>query len=212
VVAGSKLTACQCYVYLPDLAPSAAMPNGLGQCRWFTRGWSLQELIAPTDVLFLDANWKIRGTKGELVEYLAKITGINMDILLHKKELKKVCVAQKMYWASNKETSRAESMAYCLLGIFGVRMPIKYGEGGNMAFRRLQHVIIQSKGDTSIFAWRLPANMGDLRHTSDPVSPPNNVHRYSGMLAESPREFSHCRGMEENVGCTMKSDMEARTN
>src|SRR6266480_713025 len=145
-----------CYVFLADLPASASLNVALQNCRWFTRGWTLQELIAPGIIFFFDQEWNNRGTKRELVEDLSRITGINTKILLHAQRLSSVAVAQKMSWAANRKTTRVEDAAYCLLGIFNVNMPLLYGEE-EKAFRRLQEEIIRSTSDFSIFAWRMPS-------------------------------------------------------
>ncbi|KAK4125182.1 HET-domain-containing protein [Parathielavia appendiculata] len=146
-----------CYAYLSDLEATAPLDQ-LGACRWFTRGWTLQELIAPECIIFFDAQWNRRGTKEDLAERLSHITGIDRDILLHRRRLSSVSVAQKMSWAAGRQTTRVEDSAYCLLGIFGVHHPFIYGEG-KRAFRRLQDTIVSSVPDLSIFAWKLEPSL-----------------------------------------------------
>ncbi|KAK0655719.1 hypothetical protein B0T16DRAFT_424448 [Cercophora newfieldiana] len=114
-----------CYAFLSDFPASADSNEALEICRWFTRGWTLQELIAPRDVTFFRQDWT--------------------------KPLRSIAVAQKMSWAAFRETTRVEDMAYSLLGIFDVNMPMLYGEG-EKAFRRLQEEIIRSTSDLSILA------------------------------------------------------------
>ncbi|KAM7215963.1 heterokaryon incompatibility domain containing protein [Rhypophila decipiens] len=126
--------------------------------KWFTRGWTLQELIAPAKVQFYDSKWSMRGSKSDrddlVAEYLSGITGIRLDILVNGSEsaLRRVPIGQRMSWAAHRETTRTEDLAYCLLGIFQVNMPMLYGEG-KKAFLRLQEEIIKSSTDLSIFAW-----------------------------------------------------------
>lgn len=179
------------------------MPDGLAQCRWFTRGWTLQELIAPRYMTFFDAGWNVKGYKHELIEPLAKITGIEANVLSHQKPLDSVCVAQKMCWASRRQTTRVEDTAYCLLGIFGVNMPMIYGEE-EKAFRRLQHEIIRSTQDVTIFAWILSPHSGDSWAEFIKLAQGNN--RYCGMFAESPRDFVLCQGVQGYVDGDMTSD------
>ena len=96
-----------------------------GRSRWFTRGWTLQELVAPSEVKFYNANWKYLGGKRELAQTLQQITGIDYFILklrnslLLRRALDETCAARKMSWASKRETTRSEDVAYCLLGLFG---------------------------------------------------------------------------------------------
>ena len=111
----------------------------------------------PENVHFFDQDWNYRGSKKNLVEVLPKITGINTSILLHKQQLWPVAVAQRLCWATDRETTRTEDRPYSLLGIFSVNMPMLYGEEGK-AFRRLQEEIIKSTADFSIFAWRMPSS------------------------------------------------------
>jgi hypothetical protein len=176
-----------CYAYLSDLKATAPLDD-LHKCRWFERGWTLQELIAPKIMVFFDKAWNKRGTKEDLVERLSQITGIDEDILLHRRPLSSVSVAQKMSWAAGRQTTRIEDTAYCLLGIFGVHLPFLYGEG-HRAFRRLQDTIVSSVPDLSIFAWRLhptpcPAN---------PAESNSQRREYCGVYAPSPSAFSSSR-------------------
>jgi len=144
----------------------------------FTRGWTLQELIAPRDIRFYDAKWNFIGPKKDLIDDLSTITGIGAGILMHEQSLDLVSVAARMSWAAKRETTRTEDMAYCLLGIFDVNLPLLYGEA-EKAFQRLQEEIIRSKADLSIFAWQ--------------CTPPPGVDEWTltGVLARSPQDFSH---------------------
>jgi hypothetical protein len=172
-----------CYVYLSDLTPSAQLETEFERCRWFTRGWTLQELIAPKNVEFFDQSWSYRGRKHELIDGLARITGINIEVLQRTKPLSSVAVAQKMSWASHRQTTRIEDAAYCLLGIFDVNMAMLYGEEEN-AFRRLQEEIIKTTPDYSIFAWTTPLDSQNAQRPEGRV--------FSGVLATSPLQFSKC--------------------
>ena len=173
-----------CYAYLSDLRAAAPLKIELGNCRWFTRGWTLQELIAPNNIIFFDKDWNYRGSKEDLVDELSEITGITKGILQHTELLSSMSVAQRMSWAAHRETTRIEDTAYCLLGIFGVHMPLLYGSE-NQAFRCLQQEIMKLDSDFSIFAWKrpLPANQADGQQ----------LQEYCGVLAGSPSVFSHCR-------------------
>ena len=140
-----------CFAYLGDLSPADDLQDSLQNCRWFTRGWTLQELIAPSVVNFYDQRWNIRGTKQSLASVLSGITAIEERALLGA-PLHAYRIAVRMSWAAKRVTSRPEDMAYCLLGIFDVNIPLIYGEGIK-AFRRLQEAIIRQSSDMSIFAW-----------------------------------------------------------
>ncbi|KAI0977093.1 heterokaryon incompatibility protein-domain-containing protein [Xylaria arbuscula] len=151
----------------------------LAQCRWFTRGWTLQELLAPSNIEFYDQQWNLRGTKESLKYPLSAITGIDVQALMKSRPLEDYPVAVRMSWGAKRETSRLEDIAYCLLGIFDIYMPMLYGEGEN-AFLRLQEEICKSTDDLSIFAWKRQHPDGFLN---------------SGLFARPPAEYSSCRGL-----------------
>lgn len=169
-----------CYVFLADLAPGDDLVSALGKCRWFSRGWTLQELIAPRNIAFFDSEWAYRGSKSDLGDLIASITGIPESILSHQARLSDFAVARRMSWAAHRQTTRVEDMAYCLLGIFDVNMSLIYGEGMK-AFYRLQEAIVRNMADLSIFAW-----------TDGRVPCP----QFAGILAESPRQFESCRDIQ----------------
>jgi hypothetical protein len=127
------------------------MPD-LRNSRWFRRGWTLQELIAPPIVEFYDRNWFEVGTKLSLLGTIAAITRIDIRVLENSQRLDSVNVASRMSWASERKTTRKEDEAYCLMGIFGVNMPLLYGEG-HRAFHRLQEEIMKIHDDYTLFAW-----------------------------------------------------------
>lgn len=147
-----------CYAFLSDV-PARTDPRKPGSAflssRWFQRGWTLQELLAPLNFRFYDARWQCMGTKGALCDAVEQITGIPTPYLLGIADFRQASVAQRMCWAAPRSTKRQEDMAYCLLGIFGIFMPLIYGEG-DKAFRRLQEQIMKDGADDSIFAWDLP--------------------------------------------------------
>ncbi|KAK0102259.1 hypothetical protein ONS95_005881 [Cadophora gregata] len=135
-----------CYVYLSDVK----CRSGFGRSQWFTRGWTLQELLAPEFLIFFDKNWKDIDTKLRLLGELSSITGISTQYLADPEG---ASVAQIMSWASARHTTRIEDQAYCLMGLFGIHMRPLYGEG-NKAFLRLQLEILRTSDDETIFAWR----------------------------------------------------------
>jgi Heterokaryon incompatibility protein (HET) len=146
-----------CYAYLEDVVRHPGWPEKSEKSKWFTRGWTLQELIAPSDVEFYDSKWELLGSKKSLSGLLAEITHIDEDVLrpvfLGHNILPQKSIAKRMSWASRRETTREEDIAYCLLGIFNVAMPLLYGEGKTKAFTRLQMEIMKESTDMSIFAW-----------------------------------------------------------
>ena len=187
--------AAVCYVHLADVQDTPqtvheAPGSAFCRSRWFTRGWTVPELLAPQFVRFYDAGWRYVGSKGEgeLCRAIEGVTGIPAAVIRSPAEVRSQSVARRMSWAACRETSREEDLAYCLAGLFGVRIPAEYGEGLRKAFLRLQHQILHSSrdaGDQSIFAWGygLP-----LTGTHD--------DRMVGMLAETPAAFERCNAVE----------------
>ena len=136
--------AARCYVFLSDVtvatnligSPVGAISQALGGSRWFRRGWTLQELIAPTLVDFFDSNGTNLGNKRSLFSAIHEITKLPLDAV-QGKSLGDFSVDVRLSWAEGRETKREEDAAYSLLGIFDVYMPLIYGEGRQRAFRRL---------------------------------------------------------------------------
>ena len=146
----------ECYVYLSDVQWKRGMDlqNTLKQSSWFTRGWTLQELLAPSQVVFFDREWNYISEKQKMLAEISAVTGIGAR---HLNNIYGASVATKMSWVSRRQTSRLEDMAYCLLGIFDIHMPLLYGEG-RKAFLRLELEILKNSNDESIFAWILTSN------------------------------------------------------
>ena len=148
---------CVCYAYLSDVSPlrhdddDQAIKSSLYESRWFKRGWTLQELIAPKYVEFYANDWSEIGTKSSLRSCLAEITSINPKVL-QGCSISSCSIAERMAWAEYRETTRVEDVAYCLLGIFDINMPLLYGEG-RKAFKRLQYEILQQHEDLTLLAW-----------------------------------------------------------
>jgi hypothetical protein len=140
--------AARCYVYLSDVSTNDHNRNDLSfqawepafrKSRWFTRGWTLQELIAPLSVEFFSLEGKRLGDKKSLERQVQEITGLAARAL--QGALFEFSVAERMLWAEGRETRREEDKAYSLLGIFDIHMPLIYGEGVKNAFRRLREEI-----------------------------------------------------------------------
>jgi hypothetical protein len=182
-----------CYAFLADvsswedveLAPFAeaswCIESEFAKSRWFTRGWTLQELIAPANLEFYSGNWEKIGTKAKLQLPVAEVTGIDVAAL-QGRDIETFSVAQRMSWASRRNTRRVEDEAYCLMGIFGIHMPMLYGEG-KRAFLRLQEEILRTSDDHSLFAW-----VGN---------PPYPDHGWRNLLANSPSEFKDAGSVTE---------------
>jgi hypothetical protein len=198
----------ECYVFLDDY--DSDDPSSLARCEWFSRGWTLQELIAPEYCIFFTAAWTVIGHKHhwkltkcpcnrrstdepqELLEWgpdllskLATITHIQVRILTGTRAVSSgASVAQRMSWASQRATTRIEDRVYSLLGIFDINMPLLYGEGLR-AFRRLQEEIIRTTHDTSIFCFGSTNTLTLCSSTHSSY----RMHQ-APLLAESPAHFS----------------------
>ncbi|KAI0699872.1 hypothetical protein C8T65DRAFT_658834 [Cerioporus squamosus] len=149
------LNAKVCYVFLDDvdhLDDPATRGSQFRRSRWFRRGWTLQELIAPRVVVFLSKEWRIIGTKAMLASVIEEVTGIDQAILTHERPLDTVSIAKRISWASRRRTTREEDEAYSLMGILGVNLPTIYGEG-RLAFIRLQEEVLKQTSDQTLFSW-----------------------------------------------------------
>ncbi|KAN0112546.1 HET domain containing protein [Hyaloscypha variabilis] len=174
-----------CYVYLADVPSPEATSTEMALSglefselfrlsRWFTRGWTLQELLAPRDIEFYSNDLSLLGTKNSLRNEISSITGIDIQYLWrelagdiyignlekkfiaqsiqHATPLRKASVGEMFSWLSHRTTTRLEDMAYCMLGIFELNMPLLYGEGSK-AFTRLQEEIMKVSDDHTLFCW-----------------------------------------------------------
>ncbi|TBU51379.1 hypothetical protein BD310DRAFT_982665 [Dichomitus squalens] len=175
-----------CYAYLADV-PSGKNPHepysAFRSSRWHKRGWTLQELIAPSGVTFLADDWTEIGGKHTLFELIEEITGIPYQALLHLKSLGEFSVAQRLSWAARRQTSREEDRAYSLLGIFNIYMPTLYGEGSR-AFRRLQEEIVRRIPDLSLFAWNRHIYRG-CNPNQDLVQALENAQSFTKLTSSS---------------------------
>ena len=140
---------------------------------WFTRGWTLQELLAPENLHFFDHRWQKIGDKETRSIEVQSATKIETQYL--KGNFTGACLAVRMSWAANRRTTIRDDMAYCMLGVFGISMDVRYGEN-EKAFLRLQEVLVENFNDESIFAWTI-----DDADSSEPY----------GLLAPWPSCFKH---------------------
>lgn len=168
-----------CIAYLSDY-PSEKVPN-FDESEWFQRAWTLQELIAPPKVVFFDKDWTNPsfGKKHDahMVDAIAARTRIDKQALLSEKRIEKFSVAQRMSWAADRKATRSEDIAYSLLGIFDVNMPMLYGEG-KKAFVRLQEEIMQRNADQSVFVW-------------------SSKKLTRSIFASSPSDFARCGAVQQ---------------
>jgi hypothetical protein len=165
-----------CYAYVEDVP----VLKSFKKSRWFSRGWTLQELLAPAVVRFYDFKWEFLGTREGLADQISLVTLIDERALQGPEALRYVrsaSVAQRMAWAADRETTKSEDLAYCLLGLFDVNMPLLYGEGGTKAFIRLQEEIMKRNLDQSFLTWTAASS-----DTCDDVQ----------LLAGHPRCFKGC--------------------
>ncbi|KAH9890331.1 HET-domain-containing protein [Xylariomycetidae sp. FL2044] len=157
-----------CFVYLADV-PSGQDPfpmdSAFRNSRWFTRGWTLQELLAPREIDFFDKEWSLIFYRPRTLwvfpdrlpemcsALLSSITGIPEQVLFGPRTYLSECsAAEKLSWASKRQTTRVEDEAYCLLGLLDVNMPLLYGEGSK-AFIRLQQEVMVSRNDLTMLTW-----------------------------------------------------------
>lgn len=142
----------QTYAKYGDEEGERLLPEYFAHSRWFTRGWTLQELIAPRVVEFYSADWTEIGTKSSLIEVLQQGTRVRRQVLEGTVSPKGIPAAECLSWISVRTTTRTEDMAYSLLGLLDINMPLLYGEG-EKALLRLQEQIINAKSDWSVLLW-----------------------------------------------------------
>lgn len=243
-----------CFAFLEDVPSRTKQETKQWQAtfaasRWFTRGWTLQELLAPRLVEFSSSTWEFLGTRHGEFDSIATITGISKEYLLDSQPfaisgtctqsrrsemLQTANVAQRMGWASSRTTTRLEDIAYCLLGLFGVNMPLIYGEGTN-AFIRLQEEIARTSPDFTLLAWNLKSMAGpdtlspEGRYSPQPTAlsttlhillkgdwhpwcaspgqPPNTSVYPGGCLAPHPSHFRGCESLR-----TLRNPVEGSTD
>ncbi|KAK4656838.1 HNWD NOD-like receptor pc14 [Podospora pseudocomata] len=144
--------AAKCYVYLTDVSAYKRDADGdpswkwaFQKCKWFTRGWTLQELIAPTSVEFFSREKARIGDRNSLERMIHDVTGIPLEAL-RGSPLSDFSVHDRMAWMKQRNTTREEDMAYSLFGIFDVHLPLIYGEGKEKALERLREKIGKDDG------------------------------------------------------------------
>ncbi|KIV89117.1 hypothetical protein PV10_08717 [Exophiala mesophila] len=176
--------AAKCYVYLSDVSAPIGKDKDQSQCpwelefrnsRWFNRGWTLQELLAPSSVEFFSREGEFLGDKKILERQIHEITGIPRSAL-QGFPLSGFSVSERMRWTANRKTLKKEDKAYCLLGIFDVSMSLRYGEG-EKAFDRLESKVNRSSKYKDVVTWLAPtrpedtqARVSALRHPGSGIS------------------------------------------
>jgi hypothetical protein len=144
------LNAKKCYVYLTDVsipdentnvqASQSAWEAAFRNSRWFTRGWTLQELIAPAIVEFFSQEGKLIGDKKSLEKPIAEITKIPVQAV-RGNPFSEFSIAERKKWAAHRQTTEEEDLVYCLMGLCEVSMPTIYGEGKEAALKRLEMTV-----------------------------------------------------------------------
>jgi hypothetical protein len=165
--------AARCYVYLSGISAAdyrSGQQSGLAwesafrAHRWFTRGWTLQELLAPASVEFFTQDGRRLGDKKSLEQQIHEITGITIPAL-RERDFAQFDAKERFRWAEKRQTTHEEDWAYCLLGIFGIFMPLIYGEGKAHAIRRLKNEIDAKSRDDAPTCQR-GTSLADLSTTS----------------------------------------------
>ncbi|KAI0469031.1 vegetative incompatibility protein HET-E-1 [Xylaria cf. heliscus] len=176
----------RCYVYLEDVLrddrvqahePSrSTWKLAFRNSRWFTRGWTLQELIAPSSVEFFSSDGQRLGDKNSLEREIHEITRIPIHVL-RGASLSVFGVEERISWSHNRRTTRPEDKAYSLLGILGIHMSLIYGEGEDEAFGRLRSIISARTSSTTMLLAKLPvangASFDSHAEEHNPVCLPN---------------------------------------
>lgn len=177
---GSRRRLCNstlCLAYLHDLPADTLDDDSFwSRCRYWKRVWTLQELILPPCVKFYDYKWNYRGNRDSptLASLLSSITTIPESVLVGRTKPSDISLGVRISWSIGRNAEREEDVAYALIAITNVTLPIRYGEGAKQAFLRLQEEILRDTRDGSLLAWQ-SAKVGEVR----------------GLLAQSPSEFSH---------------------
>jgi hypothetical protein len=146
----------RCYVYLQDVSQITPDTSSTGygwrsafrRSRWFTRGWTLQELLAPTSVNFFTLEGARLGDKHSLCEDISEATNISPQVIHgNVYSLSQLPINTRLGWARSRQTTREEDKCYSLLGLFNVHMSLLYGEGRAKAFRRFHEELKKERED-----------------------------------------------------------------
>ncbi|KAK3899283.1 hypothetical protein C8A05DRAFT_18255 [Staphylotrichum tortipilum] len=182
--------ATKCYTYLPDVSTTQGpWESAFRRSRWFTRGWTLQELLAPASVEFFSVEGERLGDKKSLEHHIHDITEIPLRAL-QGHDLAEFSIAERLSWSKNRHTSRKEDKAYCLLGIFNVFLPLIYGEG-DYAYTRLREELDKRYAENakldqllSTLPIATEASFNSLSNQHEPMCLPNTRTELLGDIAE----------------------------
>jgi hypothetical protein len=199
--------AARCYVYLSDVSIGALGSGPVIQqdwypafqrSRWMTRGWTLQELMAPASVEFFSVEGQRLGNKYSLLHELHSITGISVEAL-QGSPLDGFTIDERMSWVGQRQTKREEDLAYSLLGVFGAHMPLIYGEGRDNAFTRLRREINASSNQ-------------ELSQNDTPKIERQAAHSYHGPVFNGPISGHYVVSGTHVTGGTVNFDFREERN
>ncbi|KAF2676051.1 hypothetical protein K458DRAFT_425005 [Lentithecium fluviatile CBS 122367] len=192
--------AARCYVYLPDVTVATdeeANPplweSAFRKSKWFTRGWTLQELLAPNTVEFFSRERRKLGDKTSLTQQIYKVTGIPHSVL-QGAPLSQFSIKDRLRWSEHRQTTRPEDKAYSLLGVVDVDLAPCYGEGAEGAFRRLHDEIS-----------KLERCIQDM-HSTDPCDDKKRIEDTKGGLLQD----SYCWILNNASFQQWHSDLQSR--
>ncbi|KAK5163436.1 uncharacterized protein LTR77_010618 [Saxophila tyrrhenica] len=173
----------RCFVFLHNVGHDVAQLHDEGRNRRCSHVYGCPfELLAPDVVLFFNSAYEYIGSKAQLAGIVSDIVNIRPEYIVYPERIGTASVGERMKWASWRKTTREEDMSYCLLGMFGVSIPLLYGEGGTRAFLRLQLELMRYSDDESLFAWSV-----------------SQAGIWNGLLAPSPAAFSSANGLSIEV-------------
>jgi hypothetical protein len=213
----------KCYVFLSDVENDTLesdSKHAFRQSKWFTRGWTLQELLAPPSVEFFSKGGAQLGDRESLKDTIHEVIGIPIEALSRSdfSDLSNFDIAKRFSWAENRRTTREEDGAYCLLGIFGIYMPLIYGEGKDHAMKRLKKKVQGASEDvtgahrnnTKTRSQSQEERLGKICSWLSAPDPSTNYHKAhkqrqaeTGLwLLESASSQNGRRAQRRDCGCT----------
>ncbi|KJA27585.1 hypothetical protein HYPSUDRAFT_862747 [Hypholoma sublateritium FD-334 SS-4] len=167
--------------------------SGMKDDSWFTRGWTLQELLAPRDNYFYNGNWEYLGSSTDeaiqsAIESASTITRAELEAC-RRGETDRIPISRRLQLAAKRQVTREEDMAYSLMGLLGVDISVAYGEGTEHAFFRLVREMLSTKKDVlDIFNHGyypsrkiIPATIDNYRIRSTTIYTPD----FEGKLQQS---------------------------
>ncbi|KAF7539263.1 hypothetical protein G7054_g2243 [Neopestalotiopsis clavispora] len=204
--------AVHCYTYLSDVSTSSkdSWESQFRRSRWFERGWTLQELLAPASVKFYSVEQDFLGDKSEMVDVIHDITKIKAAAL-QGASLAQFPIHERMNWSRRRQTKEEEDIAYCLFGIFDVFVPLIYGEGEQHAMSRLEEAIEKRTGGSQGPGTPIPRQTFHLilpfGQNEDFVGREDILSRLVNRITPSARKFDCQRTVLEGLGGVGKTQI-----